>query len=268
VTLSYQTLLRRLCEGRLLRGRGHALLHRRTWTVERGPGAGLKLAFPQNPDFVSGTSEPPVQREIARLLRSGSVFYDIGANIGFFSLIAARLVGPQGHVCAFEPHPGNAATVATNARLNALSHIRVIEAAIGSSSRVDQLLMTDWDGGAALSGYPVGRSAEVRRTAVQVVRLDDYIAARQLPLPTLVKIDVEGAEMEVIGSMTQTIERCAPTLLYEIDDGDMQRFQRRWDELDARVRALGYAIVRLDPSYPNLNWQVGHSLAVPAATHT
>jgi FkbM family methyltransferase len=240
------------------------MLKSRVWTIEQGPGAGLKLRFPQNCDYISGTSEMPVQREIATRLQRGDVFYDIGANVGFFSLIASRLVGEVGHVVAFEPHPMNAATVIDNARLNGMDHVTVIDVAVGSENRRDELQVTDWDGGGTLSHYPVGKTTNLERTEVQVVSLDDCIPDRRLPLPTLIKIDVEGAEMEVIDGMAQTIAQCAPVLLYEIDDGDPSRFRKRWDEIDTRVRSLGYEVSRLESSYPNIAWHVGHSVALPA----
>jgi FkbM family methyltransferase len=248
-----------------LRRPGRAYLGRRTWTVEQGPGAGLKIRFPQNRDYITGSSEPPVQKEIARRLKPGDVFYDVGSNMGFFALIAGRLVGPQGHVCAFEPHPDNARAVSENARLNGLSHLRIFEVAAGNEARREQLTMTDWDGGAALARYPIGPSSSVTRTEVEVVTLDDFIVDRALPLPTFVKIDVEGAELEAIEGMRRTIERCKPVLLYEMDDADESDFNRRWAELDAAVTALGYQIHRLENAYPHIAWHVGHSLALPAA---
>jgi FkbM family methyltransferase len=261
--VTYQHLLLRLCALPGLRRAGRFCLGRLTWTVEQGPGAGLKIHFPQNRDYIAGSSEPPVQREIAQRLAPGDVFYDVGANMGFFALIAGRLVGPQGHVCAFEPHPGNARAVRENARLNSMSHLRVFEIAAGSEARQEELRMTDWDGGAALSRYPVGPSSSVTRTEVQVVALDDFIADQGLPAPTFVKIDVEGAELEVIEGMRRTIERCKPVLLYEMDDANETEFKRRWGELDAAITALGYEIHRLETAYPHIDWHVGHSLALP-----
>jgi len=262
--MTYQGLLTRLWSLPALRIPGRTLLHRRLWTVEQGPGAGLKLRFPQNSDYISGTSELPVQREIARRLQRGGVFYDVGANVGFFSLIAGRLVGDQGHVCAFEPQPRNAAAVAENARLNDMAHVKVFDVAVGSDTCRDELVMTEWDGGATLSKFPSGPAAPIDRIEVQVVSLDEFIPSRRLPPPTFVKIDVEGAELEVIEGMRRTIARCRPVLLYEIDDGDRAELGRRWAELDARVSSLGYEIVHLENAYPGLNWNVGHSIGLPA----
>jgi FkbM family methyltransferase len=260
-----QRLLRRLLSLPVVRNPARAMLRSSVWTVEKGLGAGLKLRFPQNLSYATGDSEVPVQQEIARRLKPGDVFYDIGANMGFFSLIAGRLAGPTGQVCAFEPHPRNASMVADNARLNGMAQMQVFPVAIGNSARRDVLQMTDWDGGGALAGYAVGPDESITRTEVQVLPLDVLIAEKALPLPTFVKIDVEGAEMEVIDGMADTIARCRPVLLYEIDDGDPNEFRRRWAELDARVSALGYRVRHLENAYPDTNWNVGHSVAEPVA---
>src|SRR5918998_6796872 len=67
--------------------------------------------------IVRGTLEPPVQEALRRLIAPGAVFYDIGANVGFFTILGSRLVGPAGRVLAFEPVPWCAEAVRTNAAL-------------------------------------------------------------------------------------------------------------------------------------------------------
>jgi hypothetical protein len=90
------------------------------------------------------------------------------------------------------------------------------------------------------------------------------VAEQSLPAPTLVKIDVEGAELEVLNGMWRTIASSRPILLYELDDGDQVSFNLRWDKLDDLVRSFSYQIRRLERSYPSLKWHVGHSIALPS----
>ena len=72
--------------------------------MSSGVAAGSRFcAGPSNPEYGSGSNELPVQEAIKNLLRPGEVFYDIGANVGFFTIIAGRLVGPTGSIVAFEP---------------------------------------------------------------------------------------------------------------------------------------------------------------------
>jgi FkbM family methyltransferase len=262
---AYQRLLlRALASGRL----GpvlEPLLARRVWRVEQGEGTGLKLHLPQNRDYIMGASELPVQRAIADRLRPGDVFYDVGANVGFFSLLAARRVGATGRVCAFEPVPTNAHSVRRNAELNGLHNLRVFEMAAGRENGVADFLLTRWDGGGSLSEQAVTPAHVMARTQVRVVSLDGLVAAEALPPPDFVKIDVEGTEMDVLVGMSGTIRRCMPILLYEVDDRDPASLQRRWHELDEYVAGFGYVIQRLENSYANERWQVGHSLALPEA---
>ena len=238
-------------------------LSRRPWRIEGGEAAGLKLGFPQNLEFVRGSSEIPVQRCIVAYLAPGGVFYDVGANIGFFSLLAAKRVQRHGAVYAFEPLTENAAAIQRNARMNGLTNLSVSEVAVDENSGTGALFLTDWDGGCSLSTAVVAPSVSVGQRAVRVIALDDLIESAALRPPTLVKIDVEGAELGVLRGMIRTIAAFKPALVYEVDDGDRAAFDRRWNALDQFVSGLGYKVTHLDDSYPHLNWNVGHSLAVP-----
>ena len=96
--------------------------------VAEGEAAGLKLVTRSgDQNFARGTYEQPVQDAVASNLLPGDVFYDVGANIGFFSLIAARCVDVSGRVYAFEPVPRNAAAIVRNAKLNGFNRIEVLK---------------------------------------------------------------------------------------------------------------------------------------------
>jgi len=258
-----QGIILRLLGSGALGSPGRRFLRGRPWTIESGSGAGLKLEFPQNRDFIRGSSERPVQEALARHLRPDDVFYDIGANTGFFSLIAARFVGTAGSVYSFEPVAENAATVRRNSHLNHIPNLKVFEVAVGRHSGNAELLLTEWDGGSTLSTSAVKTLEPVSKRTVRVVSLDDFIRAENLRQPNFVKIDVEGVEMEVLQGMSKTITERKPVLLYEVDDGNKESFDRRWKELDDYVAAFEYRVTHLEASYGNSGWYVGHSLAQP-----
>jgi len=152
---------------------------------------------------VLGSAEPSVQRFIAQELSSGDTFYDIGANVGFFTVIAARRVGPAGRVVAFEPVHSNAALLRRNLAANAFENAEIVEAAVGDrSGSVPFLSRTAVDG----KVHPRGD------TQVRMVRLDDL----DLPAPDLVKIDAEGAEFDVLRGARALIERHRPTIVCEL----------------------------------------------------
>lgn len=255
----HQKILLRLPAGRI-GALADRYLRGRTWTIEAGEGAGLKLMLPQNRDYVTGRSEIPVQRALAACLRPGGVCYDVGANVGFFALQAARRVGAAGLVCAFEPVPANATALRRNAGINGMSQMRVFEVAAGQSDGIADFLVPAWDGGGSLA-TSVNPPAGGSRIAVRTIRLDDFVTAERLPLPDVVKIDVEGCELEVLAGMARIIDTRMPALLYEVDDPDEARFQERWRQIDDYCTKLGYQVSRLESSYANIHWFVGHSLA-------
>lgn len=262
--MTYQRLLLRALASGWFGSVGRRVLGDRVWTIESGQGAGLKFSDIRNPEYILGSSELPVQEAFARQVRPGDVIYDVGANLGFFSVMAAKLVGPTGQVYSFEPVTENATTIQRNASLNGLSNLTPFELAVGSRAGNLELLLSDWNGGASLSPTSVKPTEAVARRSVRVVALDDFIAEQRLRPPSFVKIDVEGFELEVMQGMARTIAACQPTLLFEVDDGDRTVFERRWRELDDYITGFGYRIVHLENSYSNTKWYVGHSLAQPS----
>lgn len=145
--------------------------------------------------------EPGTTRLLNSLLRPGEVFVDVGANNGYFSLLAASKVGPSGHVYAFEPVPSAYARLARNVGLNRFDAIDARCLAVGAARAHTGLYVMDRNDGAA-SLHPMGR--EFRRVEVDVDSLDG-----QLPdtVVDVVKIDVEGHEVEVLEGMAETIRR-------------------------------------------------------------
>jgi FkbM family methyltransferase len=157
-----------------------------------------------------GTSEPLEQEALSRFLQPGGVFYDIGANVGFFATLAAKLVGANGRVYAFEPNPACAAMVRRNATLNAFAHLTVVEAAVSSRSGRTMLRLGEISGTSSIVRGP-GPGIDVA-----VVSIDEFVSAQAVPLPTTVMIDAEGAEIDVLKGMKETIASARPLLMCEV----------------------------------------------------
>src|SRR4051812_48770711 len=101
-------------------------------TIAHGAAAGLRFnASGANAGYALGTSEPQVQDAIQRYVRAGAVAYDIGANVGFFSVLLGRLVGPAGAVFAFEPVHETARSAQRNVDLNGFAHVHIRQEAVG-----------------------------------------------------------------------------------------------------------------------------------------
>ncbi|MCB0209167.1 MAG: FkbM family methyltransferase [Anaerolineae bacterium] len=228
-------------------------------------GAGRGLRFnpaAANPGYALGTNEKPVQKAIAHYLRPGQVFYDIGANVGFFTAIAAKRVGPTGFVYAFEPVPENAQSIRHNINLNGFSQVTVFEQAVSDKSGVGALFVTHYAGGSTLS--TVGKPSDTREVInVSLISIDDLVTRRTLLPPSLVKIDVEGAELDVLKGMRHTLKKHRPLLIYEIDDGNNERFRQKQNSCEAFLKNLDYTIIALEDSYQDNLWFVANFLARP-----
>jgi FkbM family methyltransferase len=236
-----------------------------TRTIATGRAAGLKLAgcVAADPDFARGTYELPVQDAIATALADDDVFYDIGANIGFVSLVAARAVGPRGRVYAFEPVPRNSAAIERSAALNGFAWIDVYSVAAGARSGRDALRLARHIGGAALACAepPPDCRGEL---AVDVVAIDDAIGGWGLRPPSLVKIDVEGAELDVLQGMTRTLRTARPMVIYEIDAATATSLERKAEAIAGFMQGLNYDLEALPAAYSEATWQVRHVWARPA----
>jgi len=231
--------------------------------IRQGPGKGLKLSLENaSSSHWHGTNELPVQSALARFLRPGDTFYDVGANVGFFSLIAAHLVGPSGTVVAVEPVPANAAITRQNAARNNFANVRVLEIALGAEAGKAELHVTKHPGGATLSDTenPPDVTGEIW---VRVATLDDLVMAETRGAPRLVKIDVEGTELEVMKGMTATLSEFKPAVLFEVDAPDTERLDAKFSPIRDFLESHGYKLHPLEESYQDMAWEVRHTVALP-----
>jgi FkbM family methyltransferase len=237
-------------------------------TIIEGPAAGLKICVFGTPKgyvkgHIEGTYEKPIQNILTKLLHSGDVVYDIGANYGFFSLLAAKMVQQPGQVYAFEPVPQNAAMIQLNARLNSFHHVKVIALAVSDKEETQQIWLTHHPGGATLTSIGVIPPDKVSKLKVKTVSIDILIDRGELHPPSLMKIDVEGAELLVLHGMSKTLRKYTPIVIYEIDDSDEQSFSRKIEQAESLLKTFGYGVTRLVDAYPPGGWHVAHFIAEP-----
>lgn len=186
---------------RLLTGKG---------TIVTGAGKGLYFnATGCNPGYLAGTSEPLEQELLIRYSTEGSVVYDLGANAGFYAVIAARAVGPSGKVFAFEPTPQLAARIQENASKNKLKNVEVIQVAVSNTDGEVNFGIVG-----ALSVENSIRSANEDSTRVSSLRVDTF-CNDHLP-PNLMLIDIEGAEIDALHGALKTIQKHRPIIMVEV----------------------------------------------------
>lgn len=177
------------------------------------PGTEIRLSAraPKRRSVVSA-KEPFTVSWLERELQIGDVFYDIGANVGAYALIAARVGGPAVRAVAFEPGSETFGVLCENIVLNdAAKQIVPLPVVLGAETTLGSFRYSDLRPGAAMhdSTGTVTNDFVYSQPVLQF-RLDDLVRQFALPLPTLVKLDVDGAEVEVLEGARETL-RAAPT---------------------------------------------------------
>lgn len=160
-----------------------------------------------------GIWEPQETRFLLDTLRPGDVFVDVGANIGYFSLLASRLVGSAGAVLAFEPEADNYALLEANCRLNACHNIRCFQAALGEENAQGTLYLNELNRGDH-SLYPA--QSDRAGQDISIVNGSKLIGATH-PRVNCIKIDTQGAECDVLKGLQALIAASAPELIMVIE---------------------------------------------------
>ncbi|MBL8855041.1 MAG: FkbM family methyltransferase [Planctomycetaceae bacterium] len=150
-----------------------------------------------------GSYERDQTQLFQQCITPGSVLLDVGASVGYYTLLGAKLVGPSGKVFAFEPCVRNAAFLRRHVEQNASHHVKIFPYALGNENT-----MVSFGAG---TGTGTGRVTAQGDSLVPLRRLDD-IAREEMMLPTHVKIDVEGYELDVLLGGEMTIRKNKPTL--------------------------------------------------------
>jgi FkbM family methyltransferase len=176
---------------------------------------------------------------LTRILEPGEIFWDVGANIGFFTLLAAACMENTGRVVAFEPQEAAWEQLSDNLSLNPWTNVVVVRAAV-----------TDREGEACLHaarGLADGRANLYRPGAgqtescpVRTVTLDGWQAAQGPAGPDFIKLDVEGAELPALEGGRETLTRFAPLLLVEMKEAIFQSLGTERRVIQDLLGGLGY----------------------------
>jgi FkbM family methyltransferase len=169
--------------------------------------------------FVTGYYEPNEFFLLAQVFRPGMVFVDVGANMGLYTIFAARKIGDRGTVLAIEPSTREYGRLLKNVQANSLSNVRMVRKAVSDSlSDVDLLVAEDrWSGHNTLGAFTYGTPLATKET-VRTERLDDIVLREGLSRVDVVKLDVEGSELLALKGAVGILERFHPVLLLEVSD--------------------------------------------------
>lgn len=198
---------------------------------------------------ISGVWEPNVTAAFARLLSPGDVCVDIGAHIGYYTLLASRLVGPDGHVYAFEPSPVNYRSLASNLARNGVANVTALQIAVGAiSTRADLYEGPGTNtGGATLSPLLGARRGGQPVVEVEVRPVADSIPEADWARIRVIKIDVEGYEVEVLRGLDPVFARTGSLAVFlELNPKWIPEIPQ---DVDAFCGDQGFTVQRLRTGY-------------------
>jgi FkbM family methyltransferase len=234
---------------------------------------GARLAVdPANLDFYcqvelqNGVWEKDVLDACLRVTRPGDVFYDIGANSGIVAVDVAWTFGEDVTIHAFEPQPTLVDSLTVSIALNRFTRVQVHRLVLGHTSGAADLYVADHGVHSSL----ISRESGAARLSCRMETIDGLVAAGTLPPPSVIKMDVEGAELRVLQGARNTVRAAPPVIVFEADD-NMARFGYGHRELFGVLRECGdYSFHRIDGGVwvevdPTGDAALGNYVALPAA---
>jgi FkbM family methyltransferase len=160
-------------------------------------------------EFLRGTYERYMQEAFLQYVHPGNIVFDVGAHAGFHSVFCGLLVGPAGRVFAFEPNPISRGSLEGQVRLNPTLRLEVVRYALS-----DTVGWADFD---ATQGCQ-SRITSTGKSKVEMRTLDSLVSV-ELPIPDVIKIDVEGEEEKVLRGSQKTLSKFRPIVLCDYNDG-------------------------------------------------
>jgi len=203
--------------------------------------------------YYFGVWEPNLTRWISRRLATGQVFIDVGANVGYYSLLASRLVGPSGRVIAIEALPQTFEALLGNLGRNAVANVRAVNAAAWDKREKLKIFVRQEGptGATTLMSAWADQWHLRRQVEIEADRLASLLSASEIERARIIKIDVEGAEWHVISEMTAWLSQTAPDLeiAIELSRSMMSSQGKSLRDILATFAAFGFRAYRIENDY-------------------
>lgn len=199
--------------GSVLRAAANRYAEGSVVTIRQGYVAGYR--WRRNHRYVNGywigQYELPLQQALVGELKKGNTFFDVGANAGFFTLVAAKAVGSQGRCVAFDPSPVNHENIQEQLRLNCLRYCEAVMEAVADRDGREQFSF-------GAPGSPTGKLGQggTREQTIDVVVTTIDRAVERFGVPNVIKMDIEGAEVKALEGAKDTLLRHRPTWIIEL----------------------------------------------------
>lgn len=189
--------------------------------------------------YFLGYFDPRGIRYIKNQLYEGEVFVDIGANVGAYSLIASRLVGKSGKVLAFEPASKCFLRLSKNISMNGLTNIIAErKAVLEKNTQIDLHIASIHNLGMSSIFHHTSESGVTEK--VEAVSLDDYAEKKSIQHISLIKIDIEGAELLALRGMKRIIEKFRPRILIELKEETLAKSEFQVNDINEFLMNAGY----------------------------
>jgi len=220
--------------------------------------------------FYFGVWEPNLTHFLSTRLREGDVFVDVGANIGYFTLCASKLVGSTGRVVAIEASPTIFSQFLGNLKRNGTTNVEALNMAASDHTGKTSIFLAGTTN--------IGETSTVRREGlryeceVSADTLDNLLASRDAASIRMIKIDVEGSEWQVVAGMREVLSR-APAHLEVMVELRPESLGHTVDEILGEFRRAGFLPYRIDNDYSArsyLSWDFGRPARIrsPVAAQT
>lgn len=200
-------------------------------------------------------------RACVEACRGAQCVIDVGGHIGLVTLPMSRVVAPDGSVFTFEPAVANVSILKKHLADNKIENVKVIESLVGRIDD-DHVAFFEERGASGMNGLTVkGNRDRYIRTQHKQISLDSFCASHGLS-PQIIKIDVEGAEYQVLQGAVQTLQRCAPRVFLSIHPAHLRLLGTDTNELLALIDSIGYSCREIDGS-PVKSYRLDEYLLLP-----
>lgn len=193
-----------------------------------------------------GTYEPELADAVREFVRPGMTVYDVGANIGYVSLLLAHAARPNGRVFAFEALPANIERIRRNIELNGLEErISLVSRAVADQGGEMTFYVHESVGMGKVAGSAGRREEQYQaEITVEALSLDEFVYQQGNPAPDVVKMDIEGGEVLALPGMKRILAERRPLLLLELHGPESE--QVAWEAL----KEAGYSLHQMTGGYP------------------
>jgi FkbM family methyltransferase len=235
--MNFSSISRQSLLGKLLRLPLKLLPAHTVVPIMQGPMRGLRwIVGSGDHGYWLGSYELAFQHQFAETVQEGDTVFDIGAHVGYYTLLAARQVGLGGHVYAFEPLPRNAAFLDHHIQINHLNNVTTYQVAVS-----DKTGSAHFGGGQSSS---TGRITSNGELEVRAASLDDMLDSGEVAPPSVMKIDVEGAEAAVLRGGKRLLAQYRPVIFLATHGSEPQ------EECTHLLESLDYSLCPINNERP------------------